>query len=139
MWTSPEVAPWRVSEAWWYIFWLFRSGLGWKVLDAGAVPAGRVCALNSGTASLPTSFPGWCWGLLVGFDNGMFWSLVVLKEAPMSSEDDQARICNEIEEHLHVLTPPDMRGSLGATCPANWRPSLTASGFWFWLIFAMCI
>lgn len=78
-------------------------------------------------------------GLLVGFDDDVFWSLVVLTEAPMNSEDDQARICDEIEKGLHVLTPPFMRGSLGATCPANWRPSLTASGFWFWLMFAICI
>ena len=42
--------------------WLGTSErlLGLKVLDAGALPAGRVWALNSGAASLPTSTPGLC-------------------------------------------------------------------------------
>jgi hypothetical protein len=40
-------------------------GFGWKVRSAGAVPAGRVCALNSGAASLPTFTPGACWAVLV--------------------------------------------------------------------------
>lgn len=35
--------------------------LGLKVLDAGALPGGRVLALNSGAASLPTRTPGLCW------------------------------------------------------------------------------
>lgn len=35
--------------------------LGWKVFSAGAVPAGRVWAENSGAASLPTLTPGACW------------------------------------------------------------------------------
>ena len=34
--------------------------LGWKVDSAGAEPGGRVLALNSGAASLPTLRPGWC-------------------------------------------------------------------------------
>jgi len=39
---------------------------GEKVRSLGAVPAGSVCAENSGAASLPTLTPGACWGLLVG-------------------------------------------------------------------------
>ena len=35
--------------------------LGWKVRSEGAVPVGRVWALNSGAASLPTFTPGACW------------------------------------------------------------------------------
>lgn len=38
--------------------------LGVKVRDAGAVPAGRVWAWNSGAASLPTRVPGACWRML---------------------------------------------------------------------------
>lgn len=34
-----------------------------------------------------------------------------------------------------LLTPPFSRGSLGATWPANWRPSLTASMFLVSLMF----
>lgn len=37
------------------------SGLGVNVRSDGAEPGGRVCALNSGTVSLPTRTPGWCW------------------------------------------------------------------------------
>lgn len=37
------------------------SGLGVNVRSDGAEPGGRVCALNSGTASLPTRTPAWCW------------------------------------------------------------------------------
>lgn len=41
--------------------------LGLNVRSGGAVPAGRVCALNSGAASLPTFTPGaCCGGLLAG-------------------------------------------------------------------------
>ena len=35
--------------------------LGWKVFEAGAEPGGRVLALNSGAASLPTRTPGLCY------------------------------------------------------------------------------
>lgn len=34
--------------------------LGLKVLSGGAEPGGRVFAVNSGTAALPTSTPGLC-------------------------------------------------------------------------------
>lgn len=37
-----------------------ETGVGLKVLSAGAVPAGSVWALNSGAASLPTFTPGAC-------------------------------------------------------------------------------
>lgn len=36
--------------------------LGLKVFEAGAEPGGRVWALNSGAASLPTRTPGLCCG-----------------------------------------------------------------------------
>lgn len=42
--------------------------LGVKVEDAGAVPAGRVLAWNSGAASLPTRVPGACCGCLSVID-----------------------------------------------------------------------
>ena len=35
-------------------------GLGWKVLEGGALPGGSVFAWNSGAASLPTRTPGLC-------------------------------------------------------------------------------
>ena len=38
------------------------AGFGLKVLSEGAEPGGRVFAVNSGTASLPTSTPGLCFG-----------------------------------------------------------------------------
>jgi hypothetical protein len=63
-WTSALVAPIRVSDAEAPERWLGAfSGwtCGWKVFSAGAVPAGKVWAWNSGTASLPTLTPGACW------------------------------------------------------------------------------
>jgi hypothetical protein len=62
-WTSEEVEPPRVSEAE-VLLYEACAGVSWvlleKVLLAGAEPAGRTFALNSGTASLPTRTPGLC-------------------------------------------------------------------------------
>ena len=50
--------------------------------EAGAEPAGRVSAVNSGTASLPTSLPGWCCGGVRGEVRGgkRYWAYAALEQ-----------------------------------------------------------
>jgi hypothetical protein len=55
---------------------------------AGAEPAGRTFALNSGTASLPTRTPGLCWGNVSGWFRSMVigrtYTIVVLTASSAS-------------------------------------------------------
>lgn len=65
MYTSADVGPLRVEDAEGFgaegSAWSSAEGLGLNVRDAGAVPAGRVCAENSGAASAALEMtPGLC-------------------------------------------------------------------------------
>lgn len=108
MCTSPDVEPMMVSEAEGTSCAFFGSTMvssalfGLKVCSFGAVPAGKVCALNSGIASLPTSLPGWCYSCV---------SFAMVRG-------------------IRILTPLDARGSAGACFALNSpEPGPAASAF----------
>jgi hypothetical protein len=80
---------------------------GVKVEDLGAVPGGRVCAWNSGTASLPTLVPMAC----CAYVNTCFPTHYI-------SNSERA-----------VLTPPVIIGSAGGILLRNSPWLATDSGF----------